>query len=114
MGALRLADATILLLCASIYLGTGVTLALFLFSIAPLLTPETYRAPFVLPVTAATKFFTFMTIVMLAGSILLVIIDWGEARWLLAGAYALLTVAATVLTIWRIFPYNRRMADGIS
>ena len=31
MEALRLADATVLALCASIYLGTGVTLAFFLF-----------------------------------------------------------------------------------
>lgn len=115
MEALRLADATVLLLCASIYLGTGVTLAFFLFPIAPLLTPETYRAPFVIPVAAATKFFTYMTIVMLVGSIALVVIDWGEgARWLLPGAYLLLTVAATVLTMVAIFPYNKRMAEGIT
>jgi hypothetical protein len=114
MDALRLADATVLLLCASIYLGTGVTLAFFLFPIAPLLTPATYREPFVLPVTYATRFFTYMTIVMLIGSIGLVVIDWGETRWLLPGVYLLLTVAATVLTVRRIFPYNQRMAQGIT
>src|SRR4051794_36133844 len=114
MDALRLTDATVLLLCASIYLGTGVTLAFFLFPIAPLLTPATYREPFVLPVTYATKFFTYMSIVMLLGSIGLVILDWGTTRWLLPGVYLLLTVAATGLTLWRIFPYNRRMAEGIT
>jgi hypothetical protein len=114
MDALRLTDATVLLLCASIYLGTGVTLAFFLFPIAPLLTPATYREPFVLPVTYATKFFTYMSIVMLLGSIGLVILDWGTTRWLLPGVYLLLTVAATGLTVWRISPYNRRMAEGIT
>jgi uncharacterized membrane protein len=115
MEALRLIDATVLLLCASIYLGTGVTLAFFLFPIAPLLTPDTYRAPFVNPVAAATKFFTYMTIVMLVGSIALVVIDWGEdGRWLFGAGYLLLTIAATVLTMVGIFPYNKRMAAGIT
>ena len=51
---------------------------------------------------------------MLVGSIALVVIDWGEPRWLLPAAYLLLTIAATVLTMVGIFPYNKRMAAGIT
>jgi hypothetical protein len=115
MEALRIADASVLLLCASIYLGTGVTLAFFLFPIAPLLTPETYKTPFVIPVQNATKFFTYMTIVMLIGAVGLIVLDWGEdGRWLLAAGYLALTIAATWLTMAGIFPYNKRMKAGIT
>ena len=113
MTAVRISDALLLLACASIYVGTGVTLVFFLFPIAPELRPDTYRAPFVLPVTAATRFFTYMTTAMLAGSAALVVLEWSSGRWLPGALYLVLTAAATVLTVWRIFPLNRRMADGI-
>lgn len=115
MDALRIGDATALLLFASIYLGTGVTLVFFMFPIQPKLTPETYRAPFVDPVQAATRFFTWMTILMLVGSLALVIIELGEgAYWIAPAAYLALTLASTALTMLAIFKLNAKMAAGIT
>jgi Domain of unknown function (DUF1772) len=114
MTALRLADGIALLLFASIYLGTGVTLVFFIFPIGPKLTPDTYRLPFVEPVQNATRFFTVMTILMLVGSIGLIALEYGNARLLLPAAYLLATLAATLLTTQRIIPINKRMAAGIS
>ena len=114
MTALRLADGSALLLFASIYLGTGVTLVCFIFPIAPRLTPATYQVPFVEPVQNATRFFTVMTILMLVGAAGLIALEYGSARLLLPAAYLLATVASTLLTTQRILPINRRMAAGIT
>lgn len=114
MDALRIIDATAMLLFASIYLGTGVTLVAFLFPIQSKLTPETYRVPFVEPVQAATRFFTVMTILMLVCSIVLVVLELGTWRWLLPAFYFAVTVLTTLLTTRGIFQYNRAMAAGIT
>lgn len=114
MDALRIIDATALLLFASIYLGTGVTLVAFLFPIQEKLTPETYRVPFVEPVQAATRFFTVMTILMLVGSVGLIVLELGTWRWVWPALYLLVTVLTTLLTTRGIFKYNERMAAGIA
>jgi hypothetical protein len=53
--------AALMLLFASMYLGTGWSLVLFSFPLAPNLTPQTYELPFIEPVKRATSFFTYMT-----------------------------------------------------
>jgi hypothetical protein len=65
MPRLLLLNHVILLLCCSIYLGTGVSLAFFQLPLEPKLTVDNYYMLFVEPVTAATHFFTYMTILML-------------------------------------------------
>lgn len=104
----------VLFLCTSIYLGTGVSLVLFSFPIAPKLTPANYYMQFVPQVQAATRFFTWMTSLMIALSIVMLVSEWRtKLRWVpitvLAGV-----VAATALTIILIFPHNQEMARGIT
>jgi hypothetical protein len=114
MSAWQILDATLLLICASMYLGTGWSLALFSFPSASSLTVDTYYAQLVPPVTRATRFFTWMTTVMLAAALVLVV---AERRSAYVAAPAVLlagVVAATALTVKFIFPYNRRMAEGIT
>lgn len=113
MDTLRVLDALVLLLCASMYLGIGVALVVFLFPIAPKLTPATYQVPFVGPVATATRFLTVVTIVMLAGAVLLIVLEAGSAGWVAPAVYLAAIVGATVLTQRRLFPINRRMAEGI-
>jgi hypothetical protein len=72
----NVAVAALMLLFASMYLGTGWSLVLFSFPLAPRLTPQTYALPFVEPVRNATRFFTFMTIAMLVAAVVLTV---GEA-----------------------------------
>lgn len=107
-------NACLLFLCTSMYLGTGWSLVLFSFPIAPQLTVDTYYLQFVPQVTAATRFFTWMTVVMLVSSIVLF---WSERRsvlrWYPATVFVFV-VAATLLTRFFIFPYNQAMADGIT
>ena len=113
MQRLLVLNAALLFLCTSMYLGTGWSLVLFSFPIAPELTIDNYYLQFVPQVTAATRFFTYMTIVMLAASIVMLIAEWRTGlRW--APATVLLGVlAATGLTMVFILPYNDEMSAGI-
>lgn len=108
------ANDLFLLLCTSMYLGTGWSLALFSFPVAGKLRPDNYYDQFVPQVQAATRFFTVMTTLMLAAGAVMVV--WEPISWqrlfpaiVLAGV-----VAATTLTVIWILPLNRRMAGGIT
>ncbi|MBN8227782.1 hypothetical protein JYK02_09695 [Corallococcus macrosporus] len=113
-GLFDLVNACLLLLCTSMYLGTGWSLILFSFPIAPQLTVDNYSLQFVPQVQAATRFFTWMTAVMLLSS---GVLAWRERktslRWYPLGVL-LAVVAATLLTRIYIFPYNDEMAAGIT
>ncbi|KFE61082.1 hypothetical protein [Hyalangium minutum] len=106
-------NACLLFLCASMYLGTGWSLVLFSFPIAPQLTVDTYYLQFVPQVTAATRFFTWMTLVMLVSAVGLFLAERkSPLRWYPATVF-LGVVAATLLTRFLIFRYNAEMASGI-
>ncbi|HEY8723601.1 MAG TPA: hypothetical protein VIL92_07040 [Gaiellaceae bacterium] len=107
-------DATLLLLCVSMYLGTGWSLVLFSFPSRSTLRVDNYYDQFVPPVQRATRFFTWMTTVMIAAAIVLIVADRSSA-YVIAPAIVLASViAATALTIKFIFPYNKRMAARIT
>lgn len=101
-------------LCTSMYLGTGWSLALFSFPMASKLTPDNYYNQFVPQVTAATKFFTVMTTLMVASAIAMVIGEPSAWYRVLPGIVLAAVIAATVLTVVYILPDNRKMAAGIS
>jgi hypothetical protein len=104
---------SLLFLCTSMYLGTGWSLLLFSFPGAAELTPDNYYLQFVPQVTAATKFFTYMTMVMLATAFIMLIAEWRSyRRWFPIGVL-LGVILATALTIIYIIPYNEQMAAGI-
>jgi len=106
-------NACLLFLCTSMYLGTGWSLVLFTFPIAPQLTVDNYYLQFVPQVTAATRFFTWMTLVMLVSAVVLFIHERRSSlRWYPAAVF-LAVVAATLLTRFLIFRYNAEMAAGI-
>jgi hypothetical protein len=103
----------VLLACVSMYFGTGWSLVLFSFPTRPRLTVDNYYEQFVVQVKLATRFFTGMTTVMLAAAVVMLISEWGDRWWapaiVLAGV-----VAATALTVWFIFPLNKRMQARIT
>ncbi|MDE1148858.1 MAG: hypothetical protein PW843_20010 [Azospirillaceae bacterium] len=110
---LLLNNCTLFLFC-SIYLGTGVSLVFFQFPLEPKLTIDNYYMPFVEPVTLATKFFTYMTVLMLITAAIMLITEWFTGlKWppliVLAGV-----IAATLLTTQFILPLNDRLAAGIT
>jgi hypothetical protein len=102
----------LLLACCSMYLGTGWSLLLFSFPTAGELTVDNYYDQFVPQVTAATRFFTWMTAAMIATAIVMTVSEWHHRLWapliVLAGV-----TAATVLTVVSILPLNRVMAGHI-
>lgn len=109
-----LLNHVLLFLCCSIYLGTGVSLIFFQFPLEPRLTPLYYHLIFVDPVTNATRFFTWMTIVMLVTSAVMLFTEWFTGiRWVPL-IVLLAIVASTALTIFVIIPINRELADGIT
>lgn len=111
---LLLLNHTLLLLCASMYLGTGGSLVLFSFPIAPQLTVDTYYLQFVPQVEAATRFLTPMTIAMIAFAIVMICSEWRQpTRWVPIVVLAAV-ITATVLTEKGIFPLNTEMAAHIT
>jgi len=103
-----------LFLCASMYLGTGWSLVLFSFPIAPQLTVHNYYLQFVPQVDTATRFFTYMTALMLALAGVMLVSEWRTRfRWVPAIVLAGI-VAATVLTTRVILPLNAAMRNGIT
>jgi len=99
----KILDASVLLLCTSMYLGTGWSLVLFSFPSRAQLTVDNYYEQFVPAVVRATRFFTWMTMVMMAAAIVLIVADWHTA-YVIAPAVVLAgVIAATALTIKFIF-----------
>jgi hypothetical protein len=114
MPRLLLLNHVILLLCASIYLGTGISLWFFQLPLEPKLTVDNYYLLFVEPVTAATHFFTYMTILMLICGVIMLATEWlSGLRWppavLLLGV-----IVATVLTETILFPLNAKLEAHIT
>jgi len=106
-------NASFLFLTTAMYLGTGWSMWLFQFPVAPQLTPDNYYWVFVPQVASATAFFTWMTSLMIASALVMLWLEWNNGiRWVpivvLAGV-----LVATGLTIWLIFPYNNAMSAGI-
>lgn len=114
MPRLLLLNDVLLLLCCSIYLGTGFSLVFFQLPLEPQLTVANYQLIFVEPVTAATRFFTSMTIVMLICGAIMLATEWlSGLRW--APAVVLIAVVvATALTVWVIIPLNNELAAGVT
>ena len=111
---LLICNHTLLLACTSMYMGTGLSLVLFNFVVADEVTVDTYYSHFVPQVEAATAFFTYMTMVMMATAIIMIIAEWKTPyKWIPIIVLALVLVA-TALTIMFIFPYNQAMAGGIT
>jgi hypothetical protein len=103
----------LLLLFVSMYLGTGWSLVLFSFQIAPKLTVDNYYLQFVPQVTAATRFFTVMTTLMLVSAVIMIVSLWGSALVWLPVIVIAAVIAATVMTIIWILPLNNQMSAGI-
>jgi hypothetical protein len=74
MPRLLLLNDVLLLLCCSIYLGTGFSLVFFQFPLESQLTVANYQLIFVAPVTA--DFFTYMTVVMLICGAIMLATEW--------------------------------------
>lgn len=106
--------AAAMLLFASMYFGTGWSLVLFSFPLAPELTPETYRLPFVEPVKNATRFFTYMTTAMMIAAAVLIFGEAGSAYIWVPIVYLGAVIVATALTLLFIFPYNRELSAGVT
>lgn len=107
------ANNLFLLLCVSIYLGTGVSLVLFQYPNADKLTPDNYYDQFVPQVTAATKFFTVVSTLMLISGALMIAfepVNWERIFPVIVEAAV---VAATVLAVFWELPLNKKMAAHI-
>lgn len=112
-GKLLIANHMLLFLCASMYLGTGLSLIYFSFPVVPQLTPENYYLQFVPQVQAATEFFSTLVKIMLTCGVIMLIAEWRQrTRWV--PIVALLgVISASALTVYWIFPLNDEMAKHI-
>ncbi len=106
--------AAFMLLFASMYLGTGWSLVLFSFPLAPRLTPETYALPFLEPIRNATRFFTVMTTAMLVAGAALTVGEADSAYLWVPIVYLLGVIGATLVTVVLIFPYNQELRAGVT
>ncbi|MDB5918901.1 MAG: hypothetical protein JWR40_3135 [Massilia sp.] len=110
---LLIANHMLLMLCASMYLGTGGSLVLFSFPVAPLLTPDNYYLQLVPQIASATAFFTVMTKVMIATCLVMVAAEWRGDRWA-AILMLVAIISATGVELKWIFPLSERMAQHIT
>ena len=113
MEAWEIAVTMVLFLCASMYLGTGWSLTLFTLPGRHTMTVDTYYDQIMAPIQRATRFFTWMTIVMIAAAIALVVAEWGSWYMLAPITVLIAVVGATLLTTLVIFRYNRRLRERI-
>jgi hypothetical protein len=107
-------DYALLLACAAMYFGTGWSLLLFSFPVAPSLTPANYYLQFVPQVHAATRFFKPMTVVMLAAAAVMLVAEWGSGLVWVPVLVIVAVAAATWLTVRLIFPVNAVMDEHIA
>lgn len=114
MKKLLILNKVILFACASMYFGTGWSLVLFSFPVAPELTPDNYYMQFVPQVQAATKFFTYMTMLMMVCCMIFIIEEWRTSIKWYPIVFLVLVILATLLTIYFIFEYNEQMTAGIT
>ena len=98
MSVWELVAAGVLLLCASMYLGTGWSLSLFTLPNRATMTAANYYDQIVAPIKRATRFFTVMTVVMIAAAIALIVGEWGSAYIAAPAVVLAAVVAATGLT----------------
>jgi hypothetical protein len=111
--SLAVLNDVLMLLFVSMYFGTGWSLILFSFQIAPKLTVDNYYLQFVPQVTAATRFFTVMTTLMLISGALMIWSLWGTVLVWVPVVVILAVIVATGMTeIW-ILPLNKQMSAGI-
>lgn len=104
----------ILFLCCSIYLGTGISLVFFQLPLEPKLTVDNYSMIFVEPVANATRFLTYMTVVMLVTGLVMLATEWlSGMRWVPLVVLGAL-IASTLLTVYALFPYNNELTLGIT
>lgn len=111
---LLLLNSALLLLCCSMYLGTGWSLVLFNFSVVDQLTVDNYYLQFVPQIDAATTFFTYMTYVMILSAGIMIWDEWrSHLKW-----WPIITLVGVMATGWMtqqfIFPYNDLMRQGIT
>lgn len=110
---LLLLNAAVMLGCASIYLGTGITLVFFSYPIAPKLTPQTYHLPLMEPIKRATRFFTVTTLLMYATAVVMLVDEWGDPYMWVPVVFLVALTIATGLTMLRLLPLNRRLDAGV-
>ena len=113
MSVWELTVAGVLLLCTSMYLGTGWSLALFTLPNRPRMTVANYHDQIVGPIRRATRFFTWMTVVMIGAAIALIVAEWGSPYVIAPAVVLACAVGATLVTTLLLFPYNRRLTAGI-
>ncbi len=108
------ANHAVLFLCASIYLGTGISLTLFQFPSFDDLTVGNYSIIVVPPIERATNFFTYMTQVMFVTGVVMLLAEWRtRMRWVPI-VVLLALIATTALTVLFIFDYNEELNAGIT
>ena len=114
MSTVLVAAYLLLFACTSMYFGTGWSLMLFSIPATEGVTTDNYYTHIIPQVEAATKFFTYMTNLMIFLVIVMIIGEWGETLWWVPWVVLAGIAAATALTIRGIFPLNRAMKEDIT
>lgn len=104
----------LLLACTSMYFGTGWSLMLFSIPATADLTPDDYFGQIVPQTAAATRFFTWMTNLMILLAIVMIVAEWGDPLWWVPWILLSGVAAATLLTVRGIFPLNKRLKEGVT
>jgi hypothetical protein len=111
--ALLTANAVYFLFGATIYCGVMWALRFFFYPSWTGMTLDNVHDHFVVPTTAATRFFLVVVPLMFASSIVLLVTEWGEGATFWATVIAFLGISVSTYVGWiHIIPVNRKIRDG--
>lgn len=112
--ALLTASAVYFLFGSTVYCGTMWALQFFFYPSWHRINVGNVQDHFVIPTSAATRFFTVVVPIMFVSGAILVVTEWGEGWTLVAAILAFLGICVSTFVGWLlIIPINRQIQKGV-
>lgn len=107
-------NAVYFLFGATIYCGVMWSLQFFFYPSWKGMTVDTVQDHFIVPTSAATRFFLIVVPLMFASGIVMMASEWGEGLVFWLTVVAFLGICASTYVGWiHIIPVNRRIKAGV-
>jgi hypothetical protein len=100
---------------ATVYTGTMWALQFFFYPSWTKVNVDNVQDHFVVPTSAATRFFLVVVPIMFVSGAVMVVTEWGEGWTLVAAILAFLGIVESTFVGWMlIIPINRKIRDGVA
>jgi hypothetical protein len=114
-GALLTANAIYFLFGSTVYVGVMWALRFFFYPSWKGMTLDSVQEHFIVPTSAATRFFLVVVPIMFASGTVLMVSEWGNGAVFWAAVVAFLGICASTYVGWiHIIPINRTIKAGVA